>query len=468
MHLKRLFAPRGSLAFRLTSWYAGVFTVSSFLAFLLFYLLISSAARERMDQELIAEVKEFTSMSASRGLDDLKDEIMREAESDGHNKVFLRLLAPDGTQIASTNLSHWGNTGDDGPALKKLAAGEKYVLTTRKTERSRDEARIVYGAIDPSVIFQMGQSTSADKRFKADFQAIFVVTLFVVIVFAASTGWFMARRALLGVKEVTRTAMHISRGTLDRRVSGKAKDDEVGQLATAFNAMLDRIDSLMREMSEMSDNIAHDLRSPVARIRGVAEMTLTSRACSIEEYEEMAADTVEECDRLLAMINTMLELSEAEAGGGGFDMKRVDVAEMVREACELFQPVAEDKGIKLVTQVPEHVFLRGDTSKLQRMIANLLDNALKFTPPGGTVKISIKEEDRRALIAVEDSGVGISAEDLSQIFKRFYRCDRSRSEGGTGLGLSLAAAIARAHGGKISAESSPEKGSIFTIDLPRP
>jgi heavy metal sensor kinase len=283
---------------------------------------------------------------------------------------------------------------------------------------------------------------------------------------AAGVGWFMARRAVSGVEAITRTAQSISGGTLEKRVPVKTRGDEIDQLAMTFNQMLDRIQTLVTEIREMSDNIAHDLKSPITRIRGVAEVTLTNER-SIGEYESMAASTIEECDRLLGMINTMLMISKTESGVDKLSLEEIDLAGLVRQACELFEPTAEDKRVTLRCDVPNKSHLVGDNRMIQRMLSNLLDNAIKYTPSGGKVKVSVSENDERyVVITVKDTGIGISPNDLPRIFDRFYRCDQSRSTPGIGLGLSLARTIARAHGGDITVTSLLNQGSTFTITLP--
>jgi heavy metal sensor kinase len=287
-----------------------------------------------------------------------------------------------------------------------------------------------------------------------------------LIVVAAGIGWFMARQAVSGVEAVTRTAQKISGGTLEERVPVKTKGDEIDQLAITFNQMLDRIQALLTEIKEMSDNIAHDLRSPITRIRGIAEVTLTTGK-SLGEYEAMAASTIEECDRLLDMINTMLMISKAEAGVDHLTREEIDLAKVVQEACKLFEPTAEDKGIALGCHLPSESHILGDTQMIQRMLSNLLDNAIKYTPPGGSVRVSVSENDGQVVVSIKDTGIGISPRDLPHIFERFYRGDESRSQSGIGLGLSLARAIARSHGGDIATASTPNQGSTFTITLPK-
>jgi len=242
--------------------------------------------------------------------------------------------------------------------------------------------------------------------------------------------------------------------------------DEIDRLAATFNRMLERIQALVNGIKEMTDNIAHDLKSPITRIRGQAEVALTSRGAA-DEYESMAASAIEECDRLLEMINTMLFISRSEAGLTKPEFRRLDLAAVVRDACGLFQSLAEDKQIALTWEAPERLAVSGDVRLIQRMLGNILDNAIKYTPSGGSVSVSLQPNPGGSVaIAVKDSGVGISDKDRPHIFERFYRGDPSRSQAGAGLGLSLARAVARAHGGDITVDSSPASGAIFRVVLP--
>ena len=228
--------------------------------------------------------------------------------------------------------------------------------------------------------------------------------------------------------------------------------------------MLDRIQSLLKSMKEINDNIAHDLRSPLARIRGIAEMSLL-REKDIDEYKDMAASTIEECDTLIDMINTMLDITEAEAGVNGDKAEEFELVELIHEACELFRPVAEAKKINLKTELPETLAVKSNRRKVQRIVTNLLENAIKYTPADGAVKVSAAAQNGEIRIEFEDTGMGISENDLPHIFERFYRCDRSRSQGGTGLGLSLVKAYTESLNGSIHVESVLNQGSRFALVL---
>ena len=466
MSLRKRISLRNTLSFRLTLWYAGIFALSSCVAFLLFYALITSFIRQQTDQDLLAQVNRFSTLLASEEIEGVKSAAIIEAQGAGVKKVFIRLLSLNGQVFSSSNMAYWKDIRIHETAIKELLRGRSHVFETITIPQRKEKVRILYAMLGRTVVLQVGQAMESYSRFLDAFKGIFITTMTFLIVVAAGIGWFMARQAVSGVEAVTRTAQKISGGTLEERVPVKTRGDEIDQLAITFNQMLDRIQTLLTEIKEMSDNMAHDLRSPITRIRGIAEVTLTTGK-SLSEYEAMAASTIEECDRLLDMINTMLMISKAEAGVDHLTREEIDLAEVVQEACRLFEPTAEDKGISLSCHLPKESHFLGDTQMIQRMLSNLLDNAIKYTPPGGSVSVSVSENDGQVVVSVKDTGIGIPPRDLPHVFERFYRGDESRSQTGIGLGLSLARAIARGHGGDITTTSNPNQGSTFTVTLPK-
>lgn len=456
---------RRSLAFRLTLIYAATCAILSIAAFFIFYQVMISDMLANADDALTEELNEYSLLISSKGVAALKDEINSKAQSAGTGKVFLRLLTIDGKEILSSDLGPWQGIDISKTALKDVTQDEP-VFETLQPPGWRHNARVIYGMAGPGMVLQMGRSLKDNEELLEDISQDFRPAIAIVLTLVAIGGWLMARKALSGVKEVTQTAMAISDGAMEKRVPLTGRGDEIDRLSQTFNHMLERIQSLIKEMREVTDNIAHDLKSPITRMRGLAEVTLTTGR-SLDEYQTMAASTVEECDSLLGMINTMLEISEFEAGVATLSITKVDISRLIEEACDLFHPLAEDKGLAIKVKVPPQLLLSADRSKLQRALTNLLDNAIKYTPRGGTITVFVEEREKGVIISIHDTGRGIAADDIPHIFDRFYRVDKSRSESGVGLGLSLVLAIVQAHGGNIEVNSSPGAGSTFTIVLPR-
>jgi heavy metal sensor kinase len=455
-----------SLAWRLTLWYAGVFAASSLLAFSLAYFLIVAHVRERTDEDLSGDIEEFVELLRTDGLGRVEEEMRLDTQGDQAEIEFYRLWSRDGSPVLATNLDEFPGLPAPAASLFQSVVGAEPVLATLDLPRREHSVRTASGAIANDYVLEIGESLEDDDEFVAGLLSRFAAPAAGAALLAMPIGWFMARRALRPVEAVTRTATEIAAGAMDRRVAVRDQGDELVRLAQAFNAMLDRIQALVAGMREMSDNLAHDLRSPLTRIRVAAEMS-PSGDRSDGGRSSLAATATEECDRLLEMIDTNLEITETESGAVRLNRVELDLAELVSNACELFQTVAEDRKVELSAEIPSRCVLFGDRQRLQRAIANLIDNALKYTPANGRVTISLTDAGNEVKLAVSDTGVGIPHDETARIFERFYRSDASRSQAGNGLGLSLSLANARAHGGAISVESVPGRGSTFTLVLPR-
>ena len=464
MFLKKLLNLKGTLSFRLTLWYTVIFIFSSLLALSIFYYRISTITMERTEAELLEEMEEFTELRSEEDLEGVKAEMASEIESEDED-IFYRLLSVDGQVLAMSSTQPWGRLEVPGDILRDLRDKDSPVFGTLDIPNYEYKVRTIYGFISPTEVFQIGLSLEHNEEYLEVFRNLLFLLMIPLFIFSAIIGWFMSRQALKGVEEVTLTAIDISKGSYDKRVQVKRRSYEVDRLANTFNFMLDRIQALLNSMREMTDNIAHDLRSPLTRIRGIAEMTLFSKN-SIKDYENMAASTVEECDNLIEMINTMLDITETEAGVGEFNIEKVNLSKLIQDACELFRPAADEKGVNIITILPDKLHCQGDSNKLQRLVTNLLENSIKYTEPEGSVTISASLDNGQVNIVFEDTGIGISEKDLPKIFERFYRCDVSRTEAGIGLGLSLAKAIANAFGGDIRVKSAMNKGSSFLVTLP--
>jgi signal transduction histidine kinase len=255
-------------------------------------------------------------------------------------------------------------------------------------------------------------------------------------------------------------------GRVSTRVPVRGDGDPLDDLSRLFNEMLARIESLIDGLRGSLDNVAHDLRTPLSRLRATAEGAL-ARDEGPDALRTALARCVEECDRVAATLTTLMDISEAETGVLALHRREVEAHDLVRESAALYEEIADAKGVALLARADAGLRLEADPVRLRQALANLVDNAVKYTPSGGHVRLSARPREGGVVFECADDGPGIPPDDLPRIWERLYRGDKSRSQRGLGLGLSLVRAIARAHGGKASVESVPGKGATFSIDLPR-
>jgi heavy metal sensor kinase len=287
------------------------------------------------------------------------------------------------------------------------------------------------------------------------------------VLLAAIASWFMAGKALEPVAALGKAASEIVVSRLDRRLPIQGTNDELDQLAIQFNDTLARLEKAVDEMKQFTASISHELRTPLAVLRGEAEVALMQTS-SPEQYRRVLASQLEEFEKLTRMINQLLTLARAESGEVEIAQETVDLSAMAQKLTEDLEPVASSKNLTLSCNSAPSVTVCGDTGWLERVVLNLLDNAIKFTPAGGHVNVRVSQNGHSATLEVQDDGIGIPNEALPHIFERFYRSDPSRSDRaeGAGLGLSLVKWAVDQHHGSIEVESTPDKGSRFRMKLP--
>jgi signal transduction histidine kinase len=290
--------------------------------------------------------------------------------------------------------------------------------------------------------------------------------MFSAIVLGTLGGVLFAGRTLRPLHDLGRTVRQILRtGKLDERIALQRAPGDLLEIVRSFNQMLGRIETLVGSMRDSVDNVAHELRTPMTRLRAIAETALRD-SNNVPLTQSALADCVEECDHIMSLLNVLMDIAEAEAGTMNIQSQPIDLPLLVRKIADVYEVVADNKALKILVEMPETLIVRADSNRLPQAIANLVDNAVKYTPNGGHITISGWREDGEIALSVKDTGIGISSRESGKIWKRFYRADKSRSERGLGLGLTVVRAIVEAHHGRVTVASQPNHGSVFTLYLP--
>jgi len=458
-HLVRL---RKTITFRLILWYSAFFILSTSFLFLLAYFLLSSSVRRKNREETHQKLSEYAAQYQAGGIEALKNEVGLEGRS-AREDPFVRLVGPQNTMLFLNAPAHWKDfdlTQLDGNS--RNTSEELVYLQTRDRKRALEIESTVLS--DGSVL-QVGQSTEEQEALLETFREVFAGFMIPAIILGIGGGSFLAYRALRPVRSLIQTIRSVSRGRMDARVPTSQSRDELDELVTLFNSMLEKIETLINGMHGSLDAVAHDLRTPLARLRGTAEMALRSEQ-SKDTSREALADCVEEADRILTMLNTLMDISEAETGAMKLHLDEINISDLIRDTVELYEHVAEDKKVSLHASSPHDVFLTADANRMRQVMANLMDNAVKYTPNGGRIDLEAFLQNHHTVITISDTGIGISEEEVPKIWNRLYRGDQSRSQRGLGLGLSLVKAVVQAHNGRIEVSSEPGSGSVFTLYLP--
>ncbi len=472
MYLKNVIEFFSTLKFRFTLYYAILFALASSIVFLTIYFVLLVSMIKNADEELKVLTKEIIILSEkwekiapeTTDIKHIQNDFDYEANEEGINKVFFVLFSSSGKIIASSNMKAWTGLLKHPGKLHQFIKKERF-KTLEFSDKRGGDIRVCSTILDGYTLL-VGKSLNKENALLTLYISVFISIFGFIIISGSVFGFLITRKALSGVKRVVRTANMIGTGFFNERVEIGKEGVEIKELAEAFNNMISRIQELISELKSVSDNIAHDLRTPITRIRSLLEITVNSNP-EKKDLIEVSGIAVEECDSLIIMINTMLEIAQTESGASALNIGDIDICNMIDNAYKLFLPLADIKGISIYLEKPElPLMIKGDAIRLQRVISNILENAIKYTQEGGMIKLSAFCNDKQVCISIHDNGCGIKPEDQKHIFDRFYRCDSSRSKPGNGLGLSLALSIVNAHKGSITVESSENTGAEFKIILP--
>jgi len=445
-------------AFRLAALYLALFAASMLALLAFIYFSTADFVERQTELTIEADITALREEYDERGLTGLVELIHSRTKAQNGNSTLYLITDPALDPVAG-NLSAW-------PQAQQIRAGwVSFPVEVRTREGSETSTAIAsVFVLRGGFHLLVGRDLRGATAFRSRITRTLGWSALLTLALGVAGGLFMTRNMLRRVEAVNRTSERIIRGDLTQRVPLNGSGDEFDQLSANLNAMLDRIERLMLGMRQVTDNIAHDLRTPLSRLRARLEVTLLERP-DATRYAEALRETIAEADRLLGTFNALLSIAEAEAGSRRESMAIVDLGEIARSMAELYEPVADDKGLTLKVASDAAIPVHGDRHLLSQAIANLLDNALKYTT-AGTVALSAHRKGEAARIEVADRGPGIPADRREAVFDRFVRLEGSRSTPGNGLGLSLVRAVAELHGGGAWVEdNNPGLKAVLTLPM---
>lgn len=471
-----------SFAFRLSLWFAGAFTLGAAVLFAVLYFLLASFF-ERSEREIIAaRLKECAAVYENRGLPALNDLVRRGEATRAEGPFFVRVTGRLGSVLLLSAPADWVQVenrpppppGEVGTATAIGGPPPRNAAWLRIPKDARSDFMLASMRLNDGSILQVGRSMNRGETLFRPFVTSFLLVIGPTFLLGLAGGAIFAYRATAPVREVLRTARSIiSTGNFAERVPETQAASELAELARQFNRVLEKNGVLIRAMREALDNVGHDLRTPLTRLHASAETALQNEL-SAADAREALADCVEESERVLTMLNVLLDITEAESGMMRLQRQPVSVSQLLGEVLEMYALMAEEKRIALRTEFAGPCVAEVDPPRMRQAFANLVDNALKYTPEGGAVLVGCRTETREGaaappspmvMVTIRDNGIGIPAEEQPRIWDRLYRGDKSRGQRGLGLGLSLVRAVVAAHGGRTTVRSQAGAGSEFTIEL---
>ena len=449
----------GSLIYPLNLWLLLSFGIAASLIFWIFDRQLTHFVQAQTDRELLSMAGELKGHRAAQlDLDLIRSEIDHHSKAKGVANVFYRVQTEQGW--LHSDLSDWQNTAIPDPDLSDEASRFFDIKSTH------GGAKVLEMRLSSGNLLQIGLSLGQFRTFQTKARTLLGISMFALAILGTLVVTLILRRSMRRLQQVFIDASYITQtGDFNTAIPTPSGHPASDWLAETFNHVFASIDKLMVDMDQVLGDVAHDLRTPVARLRSHAESLISESDAGPREIE-LAGRTIEECDHLLGVVNTILEINAAEARTTALRHQKVDMVSLIQEAVDLFDAMIEDKHHEVSCQLPKTCLLWGDRSYLQRILANLLDNAIKYTPQGGQIRLVLQSHKGILQLEIRDNGIGVSETESALIFNRFYRSDKSRTMPGNGLGLTFCKAIIDAMGGELFHQPNPGGGSIFTITLP--
>jgi len=439
--------------------YMVLFATSVFILMGFIYWATAGYMSSQTDETIEAEIIGLAEQYQRQGLNGLISVIRERVARDPNGKAVYLFTARDFIKLAG-NISKWPEDGEVQDGWLNFTLDDSLGWPTQETRPARARVFIVPGGLRLLV----GRDVNEFMAVKQLVERAINFGMAITFALAMFGGIMMSRSTAKRVELINQTSQKIMKGNLSLRIPDRGTNDDFDQLARNLNEMLDKIVQLMEGIRHISDNIAHDLRTPLTRLRNQLENTLLS--VERDQDRQHVSKAVAEADQLLATFNALLRIARLEVGSKASNFLKFNLSELVQDAGELYEALAEDKQQVLTINIEENVELLGDRDLLFQTICNLIDNAIKYTPEGGEINLSLSSDQNQIHLAVADSGIGIPEEERDKVFQRFYRVAKSRSLPGNGLGLSLVLAVMDIHHSQVEL-SDNQPGLKVKLILPK-
>jgi heavy metal sensor kinase len=464
-----------SIRFRMALWYAALLAGALALFGVSTYVGLERYLQRSLEESLSKQARSIGDVllvNINQSGEDYVDNEITEHYSPEINGRFIRVTRADGKRIFVSGIP---KDGTFDPALVPAPQLPGTQAFSREVEMSDGHElllhRLPFRAVDGTLfLIEVGAPYNQIESVLRGLLLTFALGLPLIVALAIGGGYVLMRRALRPVDEIRQKAAQITSRNLSERLPVVHTGDELERLATDLNRMIARLEESFHQINRFSADASHELRTPLTILQGELESVAHSGHRLPADVSDTIGSALEETQRLAKIVENLLAISRLEAGDARGHIERLDFAELARSTADQMRLLAEEKHISLDCDGGEPVEVEADPLRLKQLVVNLLDNAIKYTPEGGTVSISVTKQDSRAVLEVADSGIGVSPADLPHIFDRFYRADKARSRemGGTGLGLSIVRSICLAHHGRVTVDSTEGNGSIFHVEIPIP
>jgi heavy metal sensor kinase len=454
----------------MTLWYVITFLISALLICGFLYLRLRHQLIKEIDQFLLDETEELRSVFYRNPTEiDFLMNFEYDVMSRKYYPFFFQILDKEGKPLyVSKEFREMGYIANEG-VLTNAEKGRETREEIHSPGRKRTFRIIstpVYQDGKLTEIIQLGTHLRFVRKNLSHFRNNILIAIPILLILGSLGGWILARRSLSPIGYIASKAQSITSQNLSERLTQRGTGDEMDDLIKTINGMIARLESSFKRMAEFTADASHELKTPVCAMRGEAEVLL-SKGRPAEEYQEGLIHFIEQFEHLNRLINDLILLSKLDSSQMELKMAPLRLDLLLEDLCHLFQVLAEQKNVAFVIGSLHEAVVIGDKMRLQQLFTNLIDNAIKYTSEG-SIRVTLEKNQEVALVKIKDTGIGIPKEEQKNIFKRFYRVDKSRSRetGGVGLGLSIAEWIANIHRGRIEVDSELDKGSTFTVYLP--